>query len=127
MVDEQRVQRLLRRVLADVATLRSLGARPDEGDAVRLGAIKYAFVTSIEGSIRVAQHLAASEGWRPPDTNADAFAVLAENDVIDAELSTRLARAVGFRNVLVHQSSTPTSMIDESWPCSTTSATSRRS
>ncbi len=99
MVDEPRVQRLLRRVLGDVETLRALGAAGDPHQAVRLGAIKYAFITAIEGGVRVAQHVGASEGWRAPDRNADAFAVLAEHDVIDAQL----ARAVGFRNVLVHQ------------------------
>ncbi|MDQ3738995.1 MAG: DUF86 domain-containing protein [Actinomycetota bacterium] len=103
MVDEQRVQRLLRRVLDDVDTLRSLGGAADPSEPVRLGAIKYAFVTSIEGCVRVAQHLGASEGWRAPDSNAAAFDVLAEHGVVDTELGTRLSRAVGFRNLLVHQ------------------------
>ncbi len=103
MVDEPRVQRLLRRVMGDVATLRELGAAPGPPDPVRLGAIKYAFITAIEGCVRVAQHVGASEGWRAPDRNADAFAVLAEHAVVDPHLADLLARAVGFRNVLVHR------------------------
>jgi len=103
VVDEPRVQRLLRRIVSDVAILRQLGATGDPHEPVRLGAIKYAFVTSIEGCVRVAQHVAASEGWRAPDRNADAFAIFAEHDVLGAQLAARLARAVGFRNVLVHQ------------------------
>lgn len=103
MVDEQRVQRLLRRILDDVVTLRALGDVPDPSDSVTLGAIKYAFVTSIEGCVRVAQHLAASEGWRAPDSNALAFDVLAEHGIVEADFGRRLARAVGFRNLLVHQ------------------------
>ena len=71
-------------------------------DSVRLAAIKYGFVTAIEGCTRVAQHIGASEGWRAPDSNADALAVLAEHGVIAAELGMDLARAVGFRNLLVH-------------------------
>ncbi|CAN5660754.1 MAG: type VII toxin-antitoxin system HepT family RNase toxin [Ilumatobacteraceae bacterium] len=103
MVDEPRVQRLLRRVVEDVATLRELGSSEDVSQRVRLGAIKYAFVTAIEGCVRVGQHLGASEGWRAPDRNADAFVVLAEHSVLDDLLAARLGRAVGFRNLLVHQ------------------------
>jgi uncharacterized protein YutE (UPF0331/DUF86 family) len=93
---------MLRRILTDVATLRDLGSA-DTGDPVRLGAIKYALVTAIEGCARVAQHIAASEGWRSPGSNADAVTVLAEHHVVDVELGTRLGRAVGLRNLLVHQ------------------------
>lgn len=103
MVDEPRVQRLLRRLLDDVATLRELGASSEVPQRARLGAIKYAFVTAIEGCVRIAQHLGASEGWRVPDRNADAFTVLAEHSVLDDRLAARLGRAVGFRNLLVHQ------------------------
>lgn len=102
MVDEQRVLRMLRRIADDVGTLHALGS-VDPREPVRLGAIKYAFITAIEGCIRVAQHLGASERWRPPDSNGDAFTVLGEHGVVQVELAEQLARAVGFRNVLVHQ------------------------
>ena len=50
----------------------------------------------------MAQHLCASEGWGPPASNADAMHVLARQGVLGADLAEVLARAVGFRNVLVH-------------------------
>lgn len=103
MVDEARVVALLRHLRRDVATLRDLGAHRDAMDDVRLGAMKYAFVTAIEGCARVAQHIGASEGWRPPANNADALVVLGEQGVLGTDLASRLARAVGFRNILVHQ------------------------
>lgn len=37
-----------------------------------------------------------------PATYADAFRLLAADDVIDDELANRLARAAGFRNIVVH-------------------------
>jgi uncharacterized protein YutE (UPF0331/DUF86 family) len=106
VVDEPRVIGLLRRVTADVAVLRQ--RTQDGGDALledrdRLDATKYTLVTALEGCIRVAQHVAAAEGWEPPATNAQAFRVLADNGVIDVELGGRLARAAGFRNLLIHQ------------------------
>jgi uncharacterized protein YutE (UPF0331/DUF86 family) len=105
VVDERRVRRLLQRIADDLAWLaeRRAGDRASlRADADRLAALKYRFVTAIEGCINVAQHLCASEGWGPPASNADAMHVLARHDVITAELAEVLARAVGFRNVLVH-------------------------
>lgn len=68
-----------------------------------LDGIKYLFVTTIEGCIDVAQHICASDSLGAPDTNAAALRLLGENGIISVDLSYRLARAAGFRNVLVHQ------------------------
>ncbi|MGH3097568.1 MAG: type VII toxin-antitoxin system HepT family RNase toxin [Streptosporangiales bacterium] len=107
MVDEERVSRLISRVRDDIAALRATRqtrAAPDlTKDTTTLDALKYRFVTAIEGCVRVAQHLLASEGWAIPETNADAFRQLAKHDVLDAQVAESMARAVGFRNVLVHE------------------------
>lgn len=101
MVDAERVVRILGGVHRDLARLREM-AEELPGEAM-LDAIKYRFITAIEGSARVAHHIAVSEGWTVPEGNADAFRVLGAEDVIDGELARRLALAAGFRNLLVHQ------------------------
>jgi uncharacterized protein YutE (UPF0331/DUF86 family) len=101
MVDSVRLTRLLARMTDTVAELRATS--DDEHSRQWLLAVKYLFVVAIEASTDVAQHLCASEGWGPPSTNADAMRVLARHGVIDEVLGDQLARAVGFRNVLVHQ------------------------
>jgi uncharacterized protein YutE (UPF0331/DUF86 family) len=105
VVDERRVRRLLQRVSEDLAQL-DARARGDRSilrtDPDRLAALKYRFVTAIEGCLNVAQHLCASEGWGPPASNADAIRILGRHGVLDDALAASLARAVGFRNVLVH-------------------------
>jgi uncharacterized protein YutE (UPF0331/DUF86 family) len=68
-----------------------------------LPGVKYTFVTAIEACVDVAQHLCSSEGWGPPADNADALRQLARHEVLSVELSDQLTRAVGFRNVLVHE------------------------
>lgn len=106
MVDEERVARLLARVGADVESLRQLAARPPEGvlgDDLAMAAMKYRFVTAIEGCARVAHHLSVSEGWAAPDANAEAFRELGRRGVLGEDVAEALARAAGFRNVLVHQ------------------------
>lgn len=106
MVDEERVLRLLAGIEADTAFLRRLAQRDEDdllSDELALSAVKYRFITAIEGCARVAHHLAAAEGWPAAETNADAVRELARRDVIGTRLATAVAEAVGFRNLLVHQ------------------------
>lgn len=105
MVDPERLHRVLRRIADGVAVLRGYrvrGASALLADPAALGHCKYAFVTALEGVIDAAQHVLASEGWGPPDNDADAVAILARHGVLDEDLAARLGKAVGFRNVLVH-------------------------
>lgn len=104
MVDDERVTRLASGVRQDLNRLSALSQteglldRPDQLDAV-----KYRFVTAIEGCLSIAHHILAAEGWGAPDSNADAMRVLAERGVISRECAATMARAAGFRNLLVHR------------------------
>jgi len=104
VVDPERLHRILRHVTDDLAILDAYARDPHgtRADPARLGHTKYLFVTAIEGCIDAAQHICASEGLGPPETNADAIRVLARHGLLDDTLASSLARAVGFRNVLVH-------------------------
>lgn len=105
MVDEMRVRRLLRQVSDVVDFLESEAVAEDSVRAQRrwLDSIKYNFVVAIECCVDVGQHLCAVQGWGPPATNADTFRLLAAHGVLDDDLANRMARASGFRNVLVHE------------------------
>lgn len=105
MVDPVRLARLLQRLGEQLAILRQRSAEDRaalRADEARLSGTKYRFVTAIETVLDVAHHLLASELWGPAEDSADAVRLLARHGVIDAELAERLARATGFRNVLVH-------------------------
>lgn len=54
------------------------------------------------GEIDLVNHVIASEGWRVPRDYGDAFAVLAEHDVITDDLAARFRSLAGLRNLLVH-------------------------
>jgi uncharacterized protein YutE (UPF0331/DUF86 family) len=105
VVDEGRVLRLLRGVTDDVAVLRRESAADQERryDPIWLRGVKYTFITAIEACVDVAQHICAAEGWGPPADNGDAVRLLGEHVVLTAELATSIRKAVGFRNVLVHE------------------------
>lgn len=57
---------------------------------------------AIQTCIDIAFHLCGVHGVVPA-TAADAFAQLAERELIERSLARRLQRAVGFRNVLAHE------------------------
>lgn len=104
MVDRERLHRLLRGVTDGRAVLRSyeqVDAEALVADPVRLGHVKYVFITMLEGCLDAAHHVCASEGFGPADTNADAMRLLGRHGVVGRDLSERMAQAVG-RNVLVH-------------------------
>ncbi|MGH8935395.1 MAG: type VII toxin-antitoxin system HepT family RNase toxin [Acidimicrobiia bacterium] len=104
MVDRERVIRLLAGIDGDRQALsRWAGKALEELDVTALDAIKYRFVTAIEGCARVAHHLAISEAWGVPETNAEAIEELGRRGVVPPGLADGLAEAVRFRNVLVHQ------------------------
>jgi uncharacterized protein YutE (UPF0331/DUF86 family) len=103
VVDAERLARLLRRTSDDLERLRTVDHDVLPGDEVVLDHVKYRFVTAIEAAIDAAQHICATEGWTTPATNADAMRQLQVRDVLDEPTGSGMARAVGFRNVLVHR------------------------
>lgn len=91
------VQRHLRRVRdrlpEDPAELQPMS---DATDAVVLHLWQ-----AIQIVIDVAVSACVGLGLGSPPTYRDAFRLLGEHDVVDDELAARLARAAGFRNVVV--------------------------
>jgi uncharacterized protein YutE (UPF0331/DUF86 family) len=103
VLDVERLARLLRRTSEDLQRLRSVDRSALPDDEVVLDHVKYRFVTAIEAAIDVAQHVCATEGWSTPPTNAEALRELHRRGVLDEPTGSGMARAVGFRNVLVHR------------------------
>ena len=105
MVDQERLDRLLDRVASDLKILNGYRAAGGDllDDPIRLAAVKYHFITAIEGCARIAHHIIASQGWRVAESNADAVRALGTQRVVPVQTADAVARAVGFRNVLVHE------------------------
>lgn len=105
MIDSVRILRLLRNITDDLAVLRteSHAGRDRRSDPIWLRGVKYTFITAIEAGIDVAQHLCAVRGWGPPADNGDAMRLLGAHGVLTAQHADAMRKAVGFRNVLVHE------------------------
>lgn len=112
MVDADRLARILQLVGDDVALLRGYENEDILADAAELGHVKYLFVTAIEGLVDAAHHVCASEGWGPPDTNADTMEVPARHGVLDAG---RLEHQAATRGRLMLQPTRPA--LSRSNPC----------
>ena len=104
-MDEVRVLRLLRAIDQDLGALDAEAAADASrrADSLWLPGVKYLLLSAIEGCVDVAQHLCAVNGWGPPSDNGDAMTLLGAHGVLDRDLSVSMRRAVGFRNVLVHE------------------------
>ena len=91
-------ERHLRRVEAQLpADPTALRPATEASDAVVLHLWQ-----AVQIVIDLAVSLCVREGLGSPPTYGDAFRMLANHGVLESALADRLARAAGFRNVLVH-------------------------
>lgn len=58
---------------------------------------------TIQSCIDLAMHIASEKDGRKPESYSDVFIVLSEMDLINTDLSKRMAEEAGFRNVLAHE------------------------
>lgn len=103
MVDPGRVRRLLGELedyRAELSRLSRLAVTEYDGERAFAG--RYLVQVSAQICIDVANHVIASSGWRTPTDFRDAFTVLEEEGIIDAELAERMRALAGLRNRLVH-------------------------
>lgn len=105
VVDAVRVTRLLRSLDEGLASLgrRQLASASQRQDETWLLAVKYLFVTTIEACIDVAQHLCSTESLGTPRDNGEAMLRLGNAGMLTRETALAMVKAVGFRNVLVHE------------------------
>ncbi len=58
---------------------------------------------AIQGSLDLAGHIVADEGWTIPSTQAELFETLSDHKVITPEQAEMMKGMVGFRNIVVHE------------------------
>ena len=58
---------------------------------------------AIQNCMDIAAHMISEEGLGVPGSAAEMFYLLQENGFLPAELTGKMVKAVGFRNLLVHE------------------------
>lgn len=105
MLDAERIDSIFSNMemyLGQLRRLAELSRAELENDLVKLGAAKYYLQVAVESCIDVANHLIAEEAYRPPESYADSFAVLAENGIVEQDFLPTLRQMARMRNRLVH-------------------------
>ncbi len=92
------LRRCLQRIaLKCPASAETLATDLDAQDIVSLNLTR-----AVQLSVDIAAHLISSRDIPAPDTMGQAFDALADADLVPRELALRLKKAVGFRNLAVH-------------------------
>lgn len=91
------MERSLRRVLE------IYHADPSLSDLMHLDALTLNVERACQAAIDLAMHMVALKHLGMPQSQADAFRLLADADEIERTLSDRMIGMCGFRNILVHQ------------------------
>ena len=91
------IERSLRRIVELYA------ADPTLADLLYLDALTLNVERACQAAIDLAMHAIAAERLGMPQSQADAFRLLADAGRLSRDLSERMIGMCGFRNVLVHQ------------------------
>ena len=105
MVDRQKLSARLSALENYLAELHSFRERSRE-EFVREPALHHLaerfLHLACECVLDIAHHLVSDGGYRQPGSYRDTIEVLSEEGVLDSELTERLKRWMGLRNILVH-------------------------
>lgn len=86
-----------------LANKRELDRKDYRADREQRAIVEREFQTAIEACLDIAGVVIRTSGTEMPETYADRFSVLADIGVLSEKTATRMQRAAGFRNILVHQ------------------------
>lgn len=72
-------------------------------DLDRQEIILFNFQMAIQECVDIASHIISEEGWGVPGSTNEMFYLLEENGYLNRDLTEKMVRCVGFRNLLVHE------------------------
>lgn len=72
-------------------------------DTDRQDIVAFNLHMAIQNCIDIASHLISEEGWGVPGSTSEMFYMLEDHGCITVDTTEKMVKAVGFRNLLVHQ------------------------
>ena len=73
------------------------------GDLDRQDIIAFNLEVAVQNCIDIAAHIIGAEGLGVPGSTAEMFYLLEENDYLSAEITEKMIKAVGLRNLIAHE------------------------
>ena len=72
-------------------------------DIDRQDIVLFNFQMAIQNCVDIAAHIVGEKGFGIPGSTNELFYMLEENGFLQLEIAEKMARAVGFRNLMVHE------------------------
>ena len=72
-------------------------------DIDRQESILFNIQMAVQNCIDIAAHIISEEGFGVPGSTTEMLFVLNENGYLDSDLTQKMVKAVGFRNLIVHE------------------------
>ena len=72
-------------------------------DVDRQDIVAFNLHLAVENCIDIAAHIISENGWGVPGSASEMFYLLEEKRIVDSELTERMIKAVGLRNLIVHE------------------------
>ena len=105
MVDEKLILRKLTELelyTSQIETFQSISAEDYRNDWKSQRIIERTLQMMIETCVDIAGHVISDSRFRIPESYADSFRVLSENNIIASELCQTMEQISKFRNIIVH-------------------------
>ncbi len=72
-------------------------------DADRQDIVMFNIQMAVQNCLDIAAHIISEEGYGVPGSNNDMFYTLEKHSYLDTQLVEKMIKAVGFRNLVVHE------------------------
>ena len=72
-------------------------------DRDRQDVVSFNLHLAVENCIDIAAHIISENGWGVPGSASEMFYLLEDRGILDPELTERMIKAVGLRNLIVHE------------------------
>ena len=92
----------IRKYLKTVSGYKKYSLKEIEQDETIRGAVERYLYLTAQTVIDLAEAAISFRGYRKPATMAESFSILAEEEIISNELTEKMIKLTGFRNVLAH-------------------------
>jgi uncharacterized protein YutE (UPF0331/DUF86 family) len=105
-IDIEKLKKRISEVRANLEKIKRYSSLPDEDfwkDERNLLSVKHLLLETIEASGSICTHILAKRVFKPVSSFGECFKSLGEAGILSQDLSARLVRIAGFRNVLVHR------------------------
>ncbi|MBW1771123.1 MAG: DUF86 domain-containing protein [Deltaproteobacteria bacterium] len=89
--------------LKRVIEKRDVDLRTFMKDIDRQESILFNLQMAVQNCIDIAAHIISEEGFGVPGSTNEMFYLLEENGYVNTELTEKMVKAVGFRNLIVHE------------------------